>query len=360
MIASAPAPAPPRGKVRHSVLRAVLSADQGAPAFREQAVDPRFSREWGEALRGPLQAALATSARQQPELLAKALTPALTQAMKEIVTDQAKRAQQQVSRWASGLASFDTWRWALQALWEGEPIWDYAQKKAGWFEVVELGLYDSANHRLLAHQGRDDMGRPLDEFVFPSATGSSTASGAAELPVIVLVGGQCRLAVRIAGAPPATLSQQLQDLCFELDSLLVRYSGWGSEVAPLLHRTLERGMMTQGPFSSTGAPRMLTAMALILCLIGAGLVSWMGLREYRWQQFVSALRSEPGIHVLQEERQWGRRTITGLRDPGAQDPAALASLHGSAEYRLSFQSLSQCGHRSAFEPNPKPGSPRSR
>jgi hypothetical protein len=340
MRASPPA-APSR--TRQSVLKAVLSAEEGAPLFRQEAQDPRFVREWGQALRGPMQAALASSAKEQPEQLAAALTPALGIAFKQVARAAAQRAVTHASRWASGLANPKVWGWSARALWEGEPIWDYAQKKAGWFEVVELALYDSGSHRLLAHLGDAATGRPLDEFAFTQKVvpDLSQTPGSVELPVVVLVGGQCRLAARVAGTPPPTLGQQLQQLCFELDSMLIRQGSVTTQLQSMLSRAMERGMLSQGPFSAQGSPRLLVAAGLMLCLIGAALLCWMGLREYHWQSYLSALRSEPGIQVMNDERLWGRRTITGLMDPAARDPILLASQHGvdPASITLQFKSF---------------------
>jgi hypothetical protein len=318
----------PARKARQSVLRAVLSADEGAPIFRQQSADPRFSREWGEALRGPIQSALESTIREEPQELAKTLAPAVSQALKLSAQSAMRGASLNLNRWMSGLSSPQVWGWAVQALWEGERVWDFAQKKAGWFEVIEIAVYDAATRRKLGGHGSNDCGPPLDEVVFPDAGRTPYVSMKSTLPVYIVAGSQCRLAVRVAGEPPPTLQNQLQDLCFEIESTLGRYTVLDTQAKGVLSRMLERGLIKAGPFSSAGSPRLLSAVALVSCLLLAGLLSWMGLREYRWQRYLAALRAEPGIQVLDEERLWGRRSIVGLRDPAARDPAFIAEQSG--------------------------------
>jgi outer membrane protein OmpA-like peptidoglycan-associated protein len=57
-----------------------------------------------------------------------------------------------------------------------------------------------------------------------------------------------------------------------------------------------------------------------------GLAAWAAVayRNYRrWNQYVQALRAEPGIVVISSGRSDGKYTVTGLRDPLARDPGTL-------------------------------------
>jgi hypothetical protein len=350
---------PARSRARHSVLRAVLSADEGAPLFRSEAQNPHFSREWGEALREPVQAALTLAAREQPEQLARALAPALGKVARLAVNGAVERWTYSVSRWASGLSSPKVWRWALQALWQGEHVWEHAQRKAEWFEVMELGLYDSSSRRCLASAGTVDPKRPLDRFVFPDLAALPGEPKLREAePVMVLAGSQCRMAARIAGHPPAGLRQQLMGLCFELDSIVGRMGHAGPDVYAVLHRSIRRGLLKEGPFSSAGAPNVLIVAGLALCALFATAFGWLGVKEYQWQGFMTELRAEPGITVLEEDRYWGRRSVSGLRDAQSKDPAKLAAAHGYDANELKLQFKTFLSADAALSTLSTPGSPR--
>ena len=61
---------------------------------------------------------------------------------------------------------------------------------------------------------------------------------------------------------------------------------------------------------------------LILLALGTWMFSAFRARS-RWNAYVAALRSEPGIVVVSSGREGGQFVVSGLRDPLARDPAAL-------------------------------------
>lgn len=350
-----------RRRAPRSVLQAVLSAEQGAPLFRSEAQNPYFCREWGHALQEPVQAALASSVRERPEQLARILAPALGHAFLAQLSQLYQRRVESISRWASGLSSPQVWRWSLQALWEGERVWDYTQQRAAWYEVVELALYDASSRRCLASCGVADPQQPLDECIFPDLAGlqpHGISLASHSLPVLILAGSHCRLAARVAGNPPAALRQQLMDLCYEQDSIITRIGSHGPHVAGVLERALQRGMYRQGPFSTAGAPRVMATAGLALCALLGLLISWLAVQEYRWQSYISCLQAEPGIQVLDEERLWGRHTIIGLRDPRSRAPEQLAAEHGLDPARLTLNFKPFLSAEEALLPFLSSGTPR--
>ena len=55
---------------------------------------------------------------------------------------------------------------------------------------------------------------------------------------------------------------------------------------------------------------------------------WIGLREYRWHELIVTLDREPGVKVLEQDTSWGRREISGMRDPLARNPQEIARALG--------------------------------
>ena len=79
-----------------------------------------------------------------------------------------------------------------------------------------------------------------------------------------------------------------------------------------------------GPGSSSRASWSIAAI-LVLAL---GVWMFFALRaRSRWNGYVNALRSEPGVVVVSTGRAGGKYLLTGLRDPLAPDPALLLPSH---------------------------------
>jgi outer membrane protein OmpA-like peptidoglycan-associated protein len=69
----------------------------------------------------------------------------------------------------------------------------------------------------------------------------------------------------------------------------------------------------------------------------AALAGWLIVRSNReWNGALARLRSEPGIVLVSAERDWGRWTLSGLRDPLAADPARLLASLGVDTARVAW------------------------
>jgi OOP family OmpA-OmpF porin len=51
----------------------------------------------------------------------------------------------------------------------------------------------------------------------------------------------------------------------------------------------------------------------------------------RWSDYIEALKAEPGLVVVSEDRRWGTFYVTGLRDPLARDPLDMLKTTSIAE-----------------------------
>src|SRR5690606_4951288 len=57
----------------------------------------------------------------------------------------------------------------------------------------------------------------------------------------------------------------------------------------------------------------------------------------RWNAYLEALRAEPGVVVVSNDRRDGRYVVSGLRDPLARDPARLLAGAGLSEEDVTGQ-----------------------
>jgi len=106
------------------------------------------------------------------------------------------------------------WPATMEALWLGEPDWKYLQKRGQWFPVVKAMLWDATNHQVLAKAKRArrrvaSTESALETWLPVPMRGDNEAETSANTApddhVIVLVGTQSRLVVRVFDYPPPEL-----------------------------------------------------------------------------------------------------------------------------------------------------------
>lgn len=311
-----------RKRSRGAVMEAILT--EGPPTLQKAVMtSPEVARQWTNALEEPVQRAVANAFHEQPQRMAALVAPALSGAFRM----ESQRARRQwtlgVGRFLSGLSHARVWRWVVEALWEGDSVVDYVERRAGAWEVVELFLHDPSGHRLLCmvrKPGVDSILRPRTEA--PSE--GNTQDGVH----YSFVGSRCRLAARVMGTVTPAVKQQLQALCVELDALLEDTCLDTEERAKLLPLRMRAGLYSEGPLTVQHAARR-TVVTLFVALVGMMAVFlWAGCQEYRWQIFLDVLSREPGIQVTHFERGWGRASVQGIRSPEARDPVVLATSLG--------------------------------
>ncbi|MDB6140543.1 MAG: hypothetical protein JWO94_3615 [Verrucomicrobiaceae bacterium] len=318
-----------------SEVRELSAADEVLRYFASQNSGETERRAWAAALRKPVEAAL-EDLRHHPRRAASLLAPVVESAVKMARHRRHERRMETLGKWALCLTQPRLWRWALKALWEGEPVWDHIQEKSQWHEVPELVLVDNRTGQLLGRaealslrllSGESTLeemcsgrraARPQEEII-TSVPDEEGMGGETDSRVLMQVGWRCKLAARVRGQPPKNLRHQLQALCEEAEALLDRPVPQGASQADMIDRLLSGGLVSQ---VASSRPRgwviALGAMSL------AFLLMWIGVKEYRWRNLVMALDNEPGVKVLEHDTSWGRHEISGLRDPLARSPEELA------------------------------------
>ncbi len=315
-----------------------LSAERVMRYFATRDAAEPEAREWAAALKKPMEAAL-DDLRHDPLRAANLLAPMMEEATRLVRQRKQARRVEEIGKWYVAMTRPQMWLWAMKALWEGDSVWHYIQDRAQWHEVPELVLFDQRHHVVLAraesHSNRLRPGEPrLEAMSWPALQASEAEvhepgpavepalEVAEEVPmaaqIVVVVGWRCKLAARVRGQAPADLRAKLQALCEEAETLLSF-----SPHPDMVHRLLERGLVCQ---VETSRPR--TWVLVTGAVAAAVMVCWMALHEYRWHQLIATLDKEPGVKVLEQDTSWGRREISGLRDPLARNPQDIARALG--------------------------------
>ena len=315
------------------------AADEVMKYFASQSSSDAERRAWAAALRKPVEAAL-EDLRHNPRRAASLLAPVVERAVKMARHRRHEQRVEMIGKCCLCLTRPRLWRWALKALWEGDSVWQHIQEKAQWHEVPEILLLDNRTGQVLgraetvSHQvmpgepsleemctGQRSV-QPGDEISTP-VPDEDGMQGEMASRVLVLVGWRSTLAARVRGHAPANLRGTLQALCEEAEATLDRPTPHNTTHGEMLDRLLAGSLISQ---VASSRPRgwVLAAGGLALgCLL-----VWVGVKEYRWRNLVAALDNEPGLKVLEHDTSWGRREISGLRDPLARSPEEVARALG--------------------------------
>jgi hypothetical protein len=206
-----------------------------------------------------------------------------------------------------------------EALWEGEPVADYVEKRSGSWEVVELLLHDASGRRLVAAVTAPGI---------PHLKADEVEASAEDGRFVSFVGVRCRLSARVIGEVRPQVKRELQSLCQDLDTLMEDTALDSAERARLVPLRLRSGLRREGPLTSAHASTRATVAMAVAATFLLAMVTWAGVMEYRWQRFVQVLRREPGIHVTAHERGWGRTRVEGIITSQSRDPKVLAGTLG--------------------------------
>jgi outer membrane protein OmpA-like peptidoglycan-associated protein len=176
-----------------------------------------------------------------------------------------------------------------------------------------------------------------------------------DLDVWVEAGPYAILACVIRGIAPRalrdTMAEVLENIHREYSAQLDRFTG---DTAPFsavnkeLSRCLEYKYKEGRKRKSYG---YVWAAAGVLLLLVGSFFGWRWWQYHRWNNLVDTLREQPGLVITSFNREHGRFSIRGLRDPLAPDPRqfvtnvgldpAKAEFHWGAYYALDDAILEQ-------------------
>jgi OOP family OmpA-OmpF porin len=306
-------------------------------ALLHRASDPELAR----ALTPPVERAITASVRRDPKPLADALFPVIGPAIRKAVAASLAAMVESLNRSLEHSVSARALQWRLEAFRTGTSFGEIVLLKTLLFRVEQVFLIHRKSGLLLQHvragpahvedaQLVSAMLTAIRDFVQDSFRtpdqDSLDALKVGDLSIWVEQGPGAILAAVIRGTAPPSLRQVLQHA---LETVHLQYA-----------EPLDAFTGDAGPFETTrpileecltaefrpGTTRRRRGGLILITLLLIALAAWAALtyRHYRrWNQYVQALRAEPGLVVISTGRSGGKYTITGLRDPLARDPGTL-------------------------------------
>jgi OOP family OmpA-OmpF porin len=321
-----------------------------AEAVRLHSEDPQLAA----ALAPPLEDAITSSVRRNPQPLADALFPIMGPAIRKAIAHSLAAMIESLNQTLEHSLSLQALQWRWTALRTGKSFAEVVLLNTLVYRVEQIFLIDRASGLLLQHVtgpgiSSDDadmvsgMLTAIRDFVRDSFNvdehESLDALKVGELSVWIEQGPRAVLAAVIRGTAPQTLRPVFQDA---LDTVHVQFAGalesFRGDTAPFeaARPLLESCLQTQFK-AQAGGRRRRTALKIVLGVGLAALAIWMVFSSRdrrRWNAYLDALRAEPGIVVVSSSRGGGRYSVSGLRDPLARDPSSFVQEAGLDPARI--------------------------
>lgn len=308
----------------------------------------------GVALGPVVGEAIRTSVRTDPQPLVDAIFPVMGPAIRRAISSALSELVQSINTTLEHTVSLRGMAWRLEAMRTGRSFGEVVLSRSLLYRVEQLFVIHRETGLLIEHRTATgvqafspDMVASMmtalgdfarDSFHVSQGEGLDTIA-VGDLSVWVESGPGAILAAAIRGQPPLTLRntmvQALEDVHMAHATDLERFRASGLAF-PVREGILERCLVSQAQEAEAGRRgqwRTWLLGALVLAAVGWCAVP-RALEQRRFDRYVDQVRREPGVVVGSAGREGGRFVITGLRDPLARDPVALAALAGFDSARL--------------------------
>jgi outer membrane protein OmpA-like peptidoglycan-associated protein len=318
----------------------------------QHAQDPNFAR----ALTPPLEQAITASVQRNPKPLSDALFPVMGPAIRKAVSAGLAGMVESLNRTLEYSLSARSIRWRLEAVRTGKPFAEVVLLKTLLYRIEQVFLIDRRTGLLLQHVHASAIGvqdadmvsgmlTAIRDFVQQSFRTSDAASldglAVGNLSVLIEAGPHALLATVVRGTAPTDVRKLLQDtlesIHLQFGEPLAAFDGDASTLDPA-RPTLEACLYSQ--FRAEERKPRRTSALILIGAVALALVIWIGFswRAYsRWNGYVSALRTEPGLVVVSSGREGGKYVVSGMRDPLARDPSSLLAAHNLSADDVAFR-----------------------
>jgi OOP family OmpA-OmpF porin len=315
------------------------------------AVRSRQDDELTDAMAPTVAAALDRSIRKDPQPLADALFPVMGPAIRKSIAAALSGMIESFNQSLAYSLSVRGLRWRLEALRTGRSFAEVVMLHTLLYRVEQVFLIHKETGLLLrqvsaggaAVQDADmvsGMLTAIQDFVHDSFSAGRDDQletlQVGELTVWIEQGPLAVLAGVIRGNAPSelrtTFRETLERIHLQYGAAMKEFSGDAAPFVPsaeLLEECLQsRYHEAEQP---ARAGRVITPFRIVAGLLLLLVLVWSYFwvrNTRRWDNYVTRLRSEPGIVVTDAEKRGWKYHIGGLRDPLASDPQVILGESG--------------------------------
>jgi hypothetical protein len=336
--------------------------------------------ELAAALTPSVEAALATSIRRDPQVLANAIFPIIGPAIRKSIAAALQSMTQSLEQAMAHSLSLQGLKWRIEAARTGRPFAEIVMLHTLLYRVEQVFLIDRHAGLLMQHAAATEvvvrdadmvsgMLSAIQDFVRDSFGNSRSESHSESLDslqvggltVWVEQGPFALLAGVVRGTPPQALRERFRQTIEGIHqthgAMLENFDGNAATLEStqvVLQACLEaqygkalpghargkaRGNATvNATGNATDAHRVSPLMvgAALLALSLATLAFFHVRQSMRWEHYVKRLRTEPGLVVTLAVKEAGRYHVAGLRDALATDPQTLLQNAGLDPHDFQF------------------------
>lgn len=280
---------------------------------------------------------------RDPKVLAEALFPAIGPAIRKAIAQALSSMVQSFNQTLEYSVSPKGLGWRLEALRTGKSFGEVVMLKTLLYRVEQVFLIHKETGLLIQHVAADPtdiqdvdmvsaMLTAIQDFAhdsFKTTEGATLDSfKVKELSVWIEHSSDAVIAAVIRGTPPLSLNEifieTIEEIQFRFDSKLSNFEGRPEvfeDARPILQRCLQYQRDEKSSGEHRFTPTQIVAIVLGALILFGGI--YFGWEYSRWNKFVEKLRNEPGIVVAEANFGIFQHSISGLRDPLANDPAKL-------------------------------------
>ncbi|HJR60866.1 MAG TPA: OmpA family protein [Vicinamibacterales bacterium] len=304
--------------------------------------DPQLTR----ALAPTVEEAITASVRRNPRPLADALFPIFGPAIRKAIAASLSGMLESLNRTLEHSLSWRAIQWRITALRTGKSFAEVVLLNTLVYRVEQVFLIERSSGLLLQHvtsgaTGAQDadmvsgMLTAIRDFAHDSFRVSDDAAldtlQVGDLSVWIEQGPHAIVAAVIRGTAPqelrVTMQEAVEHVHARLGETLAAFDGDTAPfdaVRPALETCLQTRYRSERKKAS---PVLWMAVATVVLAVAVWAFFSLSARA-RWNRYLQALRAEPGIVVVSEDRNGGKFAVTGLRDPLAPDPASMLAAAG--------------------------------
>jgi OOP family OmpA-OmpF porin len=300
--------------------------------------------------------AIKSSVSRDQNILSEALFPIMGPAIRKAIAAAIQNLIDSLNQSLEHSLSAQSLSWRFEAWRTGKSFAEVLLLRTLVYQVEQVFLIHKVSGLVLHHltaamatvQDADlvsAMFTAIQDFVKDSFSISDEALGSlqvGELTIWVNEGPQALIACVIRGNPPGSLRQTMENALERIhllyESQLHEFQGENSAFETC-RPYLEECLQSQYQAKEKRSPFLKwIGGAVGILLLGWGTWIFLSLSESRQvENFAQQLNQEPGIVVLQTQKQNGKYTISGLRDPLAVRPQDLVAKADLDPDKLDFR-----------------------
>lgn len=299
-------------------------------------------------LQPTVERAIVTSVRRDPQVLVDALFPVMGPAIRKAISSALASMLESFSQTLEHSFSVKGLKWRLEAWRTGKPLAEVILLRTLVYRVEQVFLIHRESGLLLQHVSASAGGvqdadmvsgmlTAIRDFVHDSFGGREGDSldtlQVGEFSVWIEQGPHATLAAVIRGSAPREMrrvfAEAIERIHAEQGTDLRDFDGNAAvfeRSRPHLEACLkgerQKSDAVPGAARSRGIRFLKASLVAVLVVVGIWAV-FAARRNRRWQGYLAALSSTPGIVVTEAGRRGGKYFVEGLRDPLAADPVAM-------------------------------------